>query len=181
VPVLRKVTDELSEEAKRLMNRGFVEGRSAKVIANWIRSATKESAAERTIQRRRQEWQAETDRRKLARERMDDLLAASESRGMRTSDAIVALARERLEQDPDALTGRDPLKVQGLALAAEEVDLKRRALDIRDRKLKIDERKMALYEERETRARAAVDDLAEHKITPEEMAAKIREVYGLHR
>lgn len=163
------------------MLRGFVEGRSAKVIVNWIRSATKETVMERTISRRRQEWKAEADRRKVARERMDDLLAAAEERGLRTSDAIVALARERLEQDPEALTGRDPLKVQGLALLAEEVALKRRQLDLRARTVAIGERKLALYEERETRARAAVSDLAEKKITPEQMTEKIREIYGLNR
>jgi hypothetical protein len=181
MPKLRKVTDDLSEEGQRLMRRGFAEGRSAALIVEAIARATREVVAERTVARRRIEWQAEIDRRKRARERMEDLVASLKDSGMATSDTIMALARERLEENPEALAGGDPMELHSMSLKAEEVALKRRQLDIRDREVALDERKAEMLEAREARAREAVGELVEKKITPEQMADKIREVYGLNR
>jgi hypothetical protein len=181
MPKLRKVTDDLSDAGQALMRRGFAEGRSAALIVVTVMTATHEVVSERTVARRRIEWQAEVDRRKRARERMEDLVASLKDSGMATSDTIMALARERLEENPEALTGADPIELHGMALKAEEVALKRRQLDIRDREVALDERKAVAMEAREARAREAVGELVEKKITPEQMADKIREVYGLNR
>jgi hypothetical protein len=180
---LRKVTDELSAEARAMMHRGFAAGDSALVIAHSILSETRERVAERTIARRREEWRAERDRRAAARERMQDLLAAAEERGMQVSDAIVALARERLEEDPDALTSEKPAKLQQLALQAEELRLKARQLDLRERTVAVVETQLKLATERAKKADAQAAELEERAkkgeaITAEQIAA-IRGIYGL--
>ena len=183
MPTLRKVTDDLSPEGRRVMMAGFIAKTSAAEIVTQIREATRETVAERTVSRRREEWQAEQDRRRSARERMEDLVAAMQAGNVAASDMIQALAMDKLQDDPDALTGGDPLKVQQLALEAQQVELKRRALDLRERAVGVIETKLRLAEERAARADAAAAELQAkagrgETITADQVA-RIREIYGL--
>jgi hypothetical protein len=79
---------------------------------------------------------------------------------------------------PEALPGSDPIKVQSLSLAAEELRLKKRQLDIRERSVVVTEKKLQILEGREQRAIAALQD-GKDEMTPEERMQKIREIYGL--
>jgi hypothetical protein len=174
-----KATDALSEDAKRVMLQGFAQHRTAAWIADAIHDATGEEVATRTIARRAAEWRAELARRTSARERMQDLVQAMKAGNMDASEMIQALAMDRLVDDPDALTGADPIKVQGLSLAAKEIRLKKRQLDIRERQVIIGERKLHLLEERDQRARAALEDKGE-TMTAEERVQRIREIKLLY-
>jgi hypothetical protein len=182
---LRKVTDELSAEARQAMIAGFIAKKTAAEIAAEIAQATGETVAERTVSRRREEWQAEQDRRRAARERMEDLVAAMKAGDMPAADMILALAGAKLQEDPEALTGGNPLRLQEMALKAQVVAQKERQLDLRERAVAIVEKKLQLQEERMGRADAAAAELEEkagrgETITADQVA-KIREIYGLNR
>jgi hypothetical protein len=162
------------------MVQGFVAQKTAAWIAQAIQDATGETVAERTIARRAAEWRAEVARRRAGRERMEDLVAAMKAGGMDVSEQIMALAQSHLMEHPDALTGADPVDLQGLALESEKMRLKRREVEIRERVVAVDERKMALLEEREKRAIAALTrEGGGRRMTDEERVAEIREIYGL--
>jgi hypothetical protein len=173
-----KATDRISETARVVMARGFALGWSAKRIAEAVAESTGEQLAPRTVSRRAAEWRAEMDRRKAARERMSDLVAAMKAGDMDASETIQALAMDELMDHPEALTGSDPIKVQSLSLAAEELRLKKRQLDIRERSVVVTEKKLQILEGREQRAIAALQD-GKDEMTPEERMQKIREIYGL--
>jgi hypothetical protein len=183
VPRLRKVTDDLSEEARRVMVLGISEGRSAAFISQAILDATGEQVHERTVSRRASEWRAEVSSRKAARERMENLVAAMKAGNMDASEMVQALAMDRLVENPEALTGADPIQLQGLALKGEELRLKRQQLAVRERAIEVVERKLKLSEVREQRAIAATAELEKKAEQGEQISAadvaKIRAIYGL--
>lgn len=174
----RKATDQVSETARVVMARGFALGWSAKRIAEAVAESTGEQLAPRTVSRRAAEWRAEVERRKALRERMSDLVAAMKAGDMDASEAIQALAMDRLMEHPEALTGSDPIKVQSLSLAAEELRLKKRQLDIRERSVVVTEKKLQILESREQRAIAALQG-HDDEMSPEDRIAEIKAIYGL--
>lgn len=173
-----KATDAISDAAKATMVRGFAQGWAAVRIVQAVKDETGVVLSPRTVSRRAAEWRAERDRRRLARERMEDLVGAMKAGNLEASEMIQALAMDHLSENPEALTGSDPVKVQGLSLAAEELRLKRRQLDIRERAVAVNEKKLQILQEREQRAIAAVKDDRED-LTPEQRIERIREIYGL--
>lgn len=175
---IAKITDELSPEARIAMADGFAQQWPAARIAQAVLDATGERIAERTVQRRAAEWRMAAERRKLARERMDDLVAAMKGGGMEASEMIQALAMDRLVENPEALTGGDPLRVQTLSLQAEELRLKRRQIEVRERAIAVEEKRFGMLEAREARALAALEDKGE-TMTADERVQRIREIYGL--
>jgi hypothetical protein len=175
---LAKVTDALSPEGRRVMVQGFAAQKASAWIAQAIKDATGETVAERTIARRAAEWRAEVERRRIGRERMEDLVAAMKAGGMDASEQIMALAQSHLMEHPDSLTGADPIELQGLALEGEKTRLKKRELEIRERNAAVQERKMALMEERDRRVREVMEKPAE-KMTPEQRIEEIRSIYGI--
>lgn len=160
------------------MVQGFAAGRTAAFIAQAVLDATQEAVAVRTVARRAAEWRCEVDRRKLARERMEDLVAAAEKGGIESSGVIRALALEALEANPEALTSAEPLELQGMALKAEMVRIQRLRLEVAARKVAVDEKRVGMLEARERRA---VEVLAEtgETVSPEERMRRIREIYGI--
>jgi len=175
----RKATDSISDAARQVMARGFAQGWSAARITQAVSDATHEQLSMRTVSRRAAEWRMEVSRRKLARERMEDLVAAMKAGNMDASEMIQALAMDRLSEDPEAFLASDPLEVQGLSLQAEELRLKKRQLDIRERSVAVNEQKFKLLEAREQRALAAIRDDRGEQLTPEQRLDRIREIYGL--
>jgi hypothetical protein len=173
-----KATDRISDEARRVMLQGFAAGRTAAFIVQAVKDATGELVAERTVARRAAEWREESADRQARRERMTDLVDAMRASGMDGSEMIQALAIDHLVENPDALTGADPIDLHTLSINAEKVRLKKREMDIRERVVAIDERKMQLLEEREKRAIAALAT-GETEMTAEERIAEIRRIYGL--
>jgi hypothetical protein len=174
----KKSIDAIGVAARLLMARGFAEGWSAARIAQAILDQTGEKLAERTVARRAAVWREETGRRKLARERMEDLVGALRKGDTDASEMIQALAMDRLVDNPEALTSADPIAVQGLSLKAEELRLKKRQIEVRERAVAIDEKKMTMLEAREQRAIATVLDDRE-QLTDEQRVERIREIYGL--
>jgi hypothetical protein len=175
-----RATDSLSDKARAVMTRGFAAGWAASRIAQAVLDETGEKVAERTLSRRAAEWRIERDRRRYARERIEDLVAAMNAGGMDASEQIQALAMDYLTQNPEALTSSDPVKVQTLSLQAEKLRLDRRQLDLRERRVAVDEKKLAMLEQREQRTVEALKDHAS-TLTPEQRLAEIREIYGLSR
>lgn len=173
-----KATDSLSDEARAVMARGCAEGRTAAWIVQAVADATGETVAPRTVARRAAEWRSEDARRKAARERMEDLVAAMRANDMDASEMIQALAMDHLVEHPEALTGADPIELHGMSLDAEKVRLKKRELDLRERAIAAVERKAKLLEDREERAKAALGD-ERQAMSPEERLAEIREIYGI--
>ena len=152
----------------------------ALTIAARIREDFGEEVAERTIGRRKAEWEAEQQRRQAAREQMEDLVAAARGSDLKASEMIEALAREALMRDPDGLGGID----SKAALEAEKVHLKRDELALKQRQIALDEAKFDLMKQREKQAietAAALETKAAsgQSISPEDIR-KIREVYGLN-
>jgi hypothetical protein len=173
-----KATDGLSEAARAEITRGLAEGWTAERIAQAVLDTTGEKVAERTVSRRMAEWQAEAARRKLGRERMQDFVAACQERGIDPASYYQALVMDVMEQNPEALSGADPIKLHGLGLAAQETALKARALDIKERAIAIDEKKLALLEAKEERTLAALTKSTGTK-TPEDRLREIEEIYGI--
>lgn len=178
-----KATDSLSAQAKQVMARGFAASLPAARIAQMILDATGEQVATRTIGRRAQEFRAAAERRRNAREHMEDLVGAMKAGGLEASEMIQALAMDRLIENPELLTGADPVKVQSLSLASEDLRLKRKAIEVRERSVAVAESRLRLLEERDRRARAAVEAAAEkaargETLSPDDIQ-RIRDIYGL--
>jgi hypothetical protein len=171
-----KATDALSGESLKIMADGFAAGRTAAWIAQAVRDATGETAAERTVARRAAEWRAEMRRRTSARERMEDLVAAMRSGNMDASEMIQALAMDRLVDDPDALTDADPVKVQRLSLVSEDLRLKRRKLELLERQVTVNEKRVKLLEDRDSRVKAVAE---KPELSAEERVAEIQAIYGI--
>lgn len=176
---IAKVTDALSDDAQRLMTAGFIASRPAAAIAQMLWDELGVRVTVRTVSRRASEWRAERDRRARAKERMEDLVGALRGGNAEASEMIQALAMETLQNDPDALTSADPVKLQTLAIQAEELRLKRKQLDIRGRGMAINERKLEMLEAREKRAREVLEGEKGEAMTAEERVQRIREIYGL--
>ncbi len=175
-----RITDQLSEAGTAAMLRGFAAGRTAAFIAQAVLDATGEVVSERTVARRAAEWREESEERRAQRERMADLVEAMKAGGMDGSEMIQALAIDHLVEHPEALTGADPIELQGMSLDAEKVRLKKRELDIRERVVAIDERKLEMLQAREQRAIAALGD-DKVQMTAEERLEEIRSIYGIRK
>jgi hypothetical protein len=150
------------------------------MIAARIREEFGEEVAERTVGRRKAEWEAEQQRRQAGREQMEDLVAAARGSDLKASEMIEALAREALMRDPEGL-GRIDSKA---ALEAEKVRLQRETLALKRDQLDLDRKKYEDMKQREQQAieaAAALEDKAAggQSISPEDIR-KIREVYGLN-
>ena len=158
------------------MRQGFGAGRTAAFVAQAVLDATGEVVAERTVARRAAEWRAENEARQARRERMADLVAAMKASGMDGSEMVQALAIDHLVEHPEALTGADPIDLQGLSLEAEKLQLKKREVDIRERAVAMDERKLALLEQRDARVKAVAEKPA---LSDAERVAEIQEIYGI--
>lgn len=175
-----KATDNITEQARAIMMRGFAQGWAVVRIVQAISDDTGEQLSPRTVARRAQEWRAEVSRRQEARERVGMIVAAAKENGFDGSQIIQALATDHLFEHPEALTGADPIEIQTLNLKAEELRIKRRQLAIREREVAAVERRAQLAEEKEKRALEALADHGE-AISPEQRVEKIREIYGLTR
>lgn len=176
-------TDSLSSEAQRLMVACFRSRMPAAAIAEKIKAETGEVAAERTIGRRKAEWEAEQSRRQAAREQMEDLLEAMRSGDRTASEMVNALALDALMRDPARLTDADPIALQQTSIQAERVRLQREQVAIKKRQIELDEKKFEAMQQREKKAIETATALEQkaasgQTVTPEEIR-KIREVYGL--
>jgi hypothetical protein len=167
-------TDELSEEAKRIMLAGFTAGRTALWLIGAVKEATGEAVSERTMARRAAEWRGARDQF----ERAKDNFRAMKEAGLDGGQMIEALAFEQLLTDPTKLTGADPIKFHGLGIESKKVALKEREVAAKERALAIDERRIAMVEAREARA-VAVLGVDKPELSAEERLREIREIYGL--
>jgi hypothetical protein len=176
--LVHKATDGMGAEATRIMVGGFRTKLPYRAIARQIAEQTGEKVAERTVARRGVEWRSEQSRRQAAREQMQALVDAMKEGNWSAAEMIQALATDALMQNPEALTGADPLRLQGQNLKAEELRIKREEMDLRKRGLDLDVKRFEAVQEREQRAVAALEDKTE-TLTPEERLRRIRELYGL--
>jgi hypothetical protein len=177
---IQKAIDGISEAGQALLRKGFAAGRTAAFLAQALHDETGDEMSERTVAREAAIWRADMADRKARRERMADLVAAMRDAGMDGTQMIQALAIDHLVEHPEALTGADPIELQGLQLEAKKVELKAREIGVRERAMSIDERKLALLEEREKRAVAVLkSEGGERQMTPEERIAEIRSIYGI--
>lgn len=152
-------------------------------IAAKIKAETGEVAAERTIGRRKAEWEAEQERRQAAREQMEDLLNAMRTGDRTASEMVNALALDALMRDPQRLTDADPIALQQTSIQAERVRLQREQVEIRRRQIELDEKKFADLQDQRRRAVEATQALEQkaasgQAVTPEELR-RVREIYGI--
>jgi hypothetical protein len=171
-----KATDGISAEAQAVLAAGFAAGRPSAFIAQAVLDTTGETVSERTVGRRAAEWRESKARFERAKEQY----AAMKAAGMDGGQMIEALAFERLLNDPDALTGSEPIEFHKLGLEAEKIALKKREIAVRERVVDLETKKVALLEARERRAIAVL--AGEDKgaaMTDEERVAAIREIYGI--
>src|SRR6266581_4284498 len=99
----------------------FREKLPAAMIVARIAAETGETVAERTVARRKAEWEAEQKRRRAGREQMEDLLAAARAGDSTASEMVNALAIEQLMRDPEGTLSVDPVELQRTSIAAERV------------------------------------------------------------
>lgn len=161
----------------------FAQRMPAAAIAVRLKAELDVDVAERTIGRRKQEWEAEMARRQRSREQMEDLLAAMRAGDATASEMVNALAIEAMMRDPEGTLNVNPVDLQRTSIAAERVRIQAKRLELQARQISLDEQKFALMREREERAIAATTELANkaergQSITPEDMR-RIREIYGL--
>jgi uncharacterized FAD-dependent dehydrogenase len=174
----KRKTDELTAEALQAMLYGFSKHLAASLIAKQVKALTGEDVSERTIARRKSEWEAEQRRLKEKREYMEVLLAAGRAGDYTASEMVNALAVEALMRDPDGFSALNPIDVQRTSIQAEKVRLQRGKLALAQRQQDLDEKRFALLQSREQRAVAALKDDGE-TLTPEQRVQRIREIYGL--
>jgi hypothetical protein len=179
-----RVTDQLSSEAQRVMVACFRSKLAAAMTAAKIKAETGEAVSDRTIGRRKSEWEAEQLRRQAGREQMEDMLAAVREGNRTASEMVNALALDALMRDPDGFASLNPIDVQRTSIAAEKVRLQREQVELKKRQLALDEAKFELMKQREAKAietAAALEQKATsgQSITPDDLR-KIREVYGLN-
>jgi hypothetical protein len=176
-------TDQLSSEARSLMLACFRERMTAAATVARIKEQTGETVAERTLARRKSEWEAEADRRLRGREQMEDLLAAARSGDHTASEMVNALAIEQLMRDPDGTLSLDPIALQKTSIAAERVRLQRDNLELKRRQIALDEAKFAQLKREKELAIAATDELEKAAKGGKQLTAddlrKIRDIYGL--
>ncbi len=172
-------TDRLSSEAQSVMLACFREKLPAATIVSRIKAATGEKAAERTIARRKSEWEAESRRRQAGREQMEDLLAAARAGSHTASEMINALAIEQLMRDPDGTLRLDPIALQQTSIQAERVRLQARQVELKERQLALDEKKFAAIQAREAAAIEALKGNAAKDLSPEDRLRKVQEIYGI--
>jgi hypothetical protein len=173
-----KATDHLSADALRLMTAGFRQRKTYRAIAADL-AAIGVKVPERTIARRGVEWRTAQSRRDAAREQIQDLVAAMKHNDWNAAEMLQALAIERLVECPEAWAGQDPMRVQGQSLAAQQVRVREREVAVREREIALAERKIQLLEKRDEQARELAAESERRDMTPAEMRAKIREIYGL--
>jgi hypothetical protein len=178
-----KATDFLSEEAKAVMNRGFLAKKTSTAIAREIFEAEGVQVNPRTISRRALEWRRYWEARKAKADDVKALVESLKAGDLTASGVIQALALQALIDDPGSLTKQNPLKLQSQNLRAEEISLKREFLRLKQREVQVTEGRLQLLQDRERKAAEIAVEL-ENKatqgksITAEDMA-RIREVYGL--
>jgi len=177
-------TDQLSSAARQAMLACFAQHLPASMIAAKIKAETGETVADRTVGRRKSEWEAEQQRRQANREQMEDLVAAARGSDLKASEMIEALAREALMRDPDGFGSLNPIDVQRTSLQAEKVRLAREKLELQKRIVDLDEAKFSRMKQREEQAIDATRALERkaasgQAISPDDLR-KIREVYGLN-
>jgi len=180
MPRLAKVTDDLSPTAQLILTRGFAAKKPAAAIVAEVQEATGEEVSERTVSRRAAEWRDALELRRQSRERIHDLVAETKDQGLDPAGIIQAMAREFLENNPEALTSSDPVKFAQLALNSGELELKKRQMSLRENKHGLDERRLKLAEDREKRAIAILEaKQGDKSVSPEEQITRIKEIYGL--
>jgi hypothetical protein len=172
------VTDSLSSEAQQLLAACLRGKLAPALIVQQIKTATGEEVSERTIARRKADFEAETQRRRAGREQMEDLLAAMRQGDHTASEMVNALAIEQLMRDPDGTLAADPIALQQTSIQAERVRLQAKSMAIKERQLALEEQKFAALQAREQRA---IDALKgdESKLSPQDMLRKVKEIYGL--
>lgn len=161
----------------------FRERLPASLVALRIKAETGADVAERTISRRKAEWDAERLRRQRGREQMEDLLLASRAGDSTASEMVNALAIEALMRDPEGTLTVNPVELQKLSIAAERVRIQALRLEIQQRALALDESKFELMKQREAKAVAAANELKDKvergvSLTPADIE-RIRGIYGL--
>jgi hypothetical protein len=179
-----RITDQLSSEAQQEMVACFRLKLPASTTAARIKARTGEVVADRTIGRRKSEWEADQQRRRLGREQMEDLLATMEQGDRTASEMVNALALDALMRDPEGFSSLNPIDVQRTSIAAERVRLQREQMELKRRQIALDEARFELLKQREQKAIEAAEALGQkaasgQSITPEDLR-KIREVYGLN-
>lgn len=153
------------------MLQGFANSQTAARVAQAIKDATGEVVAERTIARRAAEWRMAQSRLERAREQY----RAMKEAGLDGVEMLSALAFDHLVENPDALTGADPVEFHALGLKAEQLALKKREIAVRERQVSVVEAKLGILEAREERLKAALGG-QKKAATAEE---RLREVYSI--
>ena len=172
-------TDRLSSTAQAVMLACFREKLPAAMIVTRIKAETGEEAAERTVARRKSEWDAVQRRRQAGREQMEDLLAAMRAGDHTASEMVNALAIEALMRDPDGTLTADPIALQQTSIAAERVRLQAKSMELKERQIALDEKKFKVIQDREQRAIAELQGGEKKSISAEEMLRKVKDIYGL--
>jgi hypothetical protein len=176
--LVHTATDGLSAEAQRVMAAGFRARKTYRaIVRDLVEIGVK--VPERTVARRGVEWRGAQARREAAREQVQDLVAAMKDQNFNAAEMLQALATDALLADPQAWAGQDPMRVQGQNLKAEELRLKREEVELRRRAHELNAKKFDALERREQQARELAAESERRDMTPEEMRAKIRDIYGL--
>lgn len=161
----------------------FREKLPAAMIAARIAAETGETVAERTIARRKSEWEAEQRRRQAGREQMEDLLAAARAGDSTASEMVNALAIEQLMRDPEGTLTLDPIELQRTSIAAERVRIQSRRLDLTERQVRLDEAKFELMKSEREKAIKTAEELEAKVSSGKQLTAedigRIRSIYGL--
>lgn len=177
-----RITDTLSSAAQHLMAASFRSKLPAAMIAAKIKAETGEVVAERTIGRRKSEWDAEQLRKQANVETMENLVAAMKASNFDADEMVKALTLKGLQAESISL---DPLELQKVSLQADKVQLQRDTLELKKRQIALDEAKFDLMKQREKQAIEATDALERkaasgQSITPDDIRKIRQEVYGLN-
>jgi hypothetical protein len=173
-----RVTDRLSSEAQSILDAGSRSKTPAAIIAVQIKEATGEAVAERTIARRKSEWETAEKTRTERREFAQNLVEAARRGDMRASDVVSAYAMEQMLRDPEGIMALDSIDLQKNAIAGERVLIQRKALELKEREIALNEAKFELLKQQKEQAIAALTEKSE-AITPEDRIRRMREAYGL--
>lgn len=172
-------TDRLSSGAQQRLAVYLREKLPPALIVEKLQAEFNETVAERTIARRKAEYEEKAQRRQAGREQMEDLLAAMRAGDHTASEMVNALAIEQLMRDPDGTLAVDPIALQQTSIQAERVRLQAKSMALKERQIALDEKKFEVLQERERRAIAELNGESAKQLSPEEMLRKIKDIYGL--
>lgn len=172
---------ELGEDARAIVHAGFLARATLQAVIALVKTETGETVARSSLQRYRKWWRSEHRAAQEAHAYAKEIAASLKIYPAAAQQRIIEqkLAQLMLLKLKD-LEARDPIAVAELALKQRRTTVKEREIELESKKVALLEAKLKTAEEREVKAKAALDNAAKKKsLSPEDLKTIREQVYGI--